>query len=102
MSAIDDIRVERTRQTTEEGWSEAHDDQHDSGELARAAACYAEHATDAHHVRVCRSGDPPSAWPWSKLWWKPSSRRRDLVKAGALIVAEIERLDRAEERAGKQ
>jgi hypothetical protein len=28
-------------------------------------------------------------------WWKPTNRRRDLVKAGALILAEIERLDRA-------
>ena len=28
-------------------------------------------------------------------WWKPTDCRRDLVKAGALILAEIERLDRA-------
>lgn len=35
-------------------------------------------------------------WPWSREWWKPKNPRRDLVKAGALIVAEIERLDRLE------
>ena len=35
-------------------------------------------------------------WPWLSSWWKPSTNRRDLVKAGALILAEIERLDRAE------
>lgn len=35
-------------------------------------------------------------WPWDESWWKPTNRRRDLVKAGALILAEIERLDRAE------
>ena len=33
-------------------------------------------------------------WPWSLDWWKPKDPRRDLVRAGALIVAEIERLDR--------
>jgi hypothetical protein len=34
-------------------------------------------------------------WPWDLKWWKPTTPRRDLVKAAALIVAEIERLDRA-------
>jgi hypothetical protein len=31
-------------------------------------------------------------WPWDKVWW-PSDRRRNLVKVGALILAEIERID---------
>ncbi|PCB37801.1 hypothetical protein CJT89_33510, partial [Pseudomonas aeruginosa] len=35
------------------------------------------------------------AWPWDEQWWKPSTARRDLVKACALALAEIERLDRA-------
>jgi len=41
-------------------------------------------------------GEPkaPKNWPWNAGWWKPSDRRRNLVKAGALILAEIERLDR--------
>jgi len=34
-------------------------------------------------------------WPWAEKWWKPKNERRDLVKAAALILAEIERLDRA-------
>jgi hypothetical protein len=34
-------------------------------------------------------------WPWHDDWWKPKDRRRDLIRAAALIVAEIERLDRA-------
>ena len=37
-------------------------------------------------------------WPWDPHWFKTSSRRRDLIKAGALILAEIERLDRMAER----
>ncbi len=55
---------------------------------ADAAACYA--STD----RDLRSG-VPFRWPWSSKWWKPKDRRRDLVRAGALIVAEIKRLERA-------
>lgn len=46
-------------------------------------------------VRVTSQDDPPRNWPWHRVWWKPSTRRRNLVKAGALILAEIERLDRA-------
>ncbi len=81
-----EIGAERLRQNREEGWTEEHDDEHDCNELADAAACYA-------------LGQPSQIieqlWPWSIDWWKPTDRRRDLVKAGALIIAEIERLDRA-------
>jgi hypothetical protein len=62
------------------------------GEMARAAATYAMVGS----AGVIDRGDgAPTTWPWSAQWWKPSDRRRDLVKAGALILAEIERLDRA-------
>lgn len=39
----------------------------------------------------------PPMWPraWDLERWKPKDRRRDLIRAAALIVAEIERLDRA-------
>jgi hypothetical protein len=41
----------------------------------------------------------PVRWPqgWAG-WWKPKLRRENLVRAGALIIAEIERLDRASRR----
>jgi hypothetical protein len=41
----------------------------------------------------------PEAWPenWSATWWKPKDRRQDLVRAGALVISEIERIDRASE-----
>lgn len=84
---VKDIRAERCRQIHEEGWEEEHDDNHTRGELADAAACYADTVTTRH---------PPSRWPWERQWWKPSgNRRRDLIKAAALLVAEIERIDRA-------
>ena len=108
MSAIDDIAAERARQISEEGWSPQHDDEHSHGEMAMAAACYAAgRPIRCEQIRPCgcRSvGECPhqafgptewrSAWPWDKRWWKPKDRRRDLIRAGALIVAEIERLDR--------
>lgn len=91
--AIADIASERQRQMSHEGWTTEHDDQHDCGELALAAAAYAHWAGKGNEAR---SESPrPAFWPWSMLWWKPTTLRRDLVKAGALIVAEIERLDRA-------
>jgi len=82
--AATDVLAERQRQVEAEGWTIEHDDQHRNGELATAAACYAE-----------PKGLYNFAWPWDREWWKPKDRRRDLVRAGALILAEIERLDRA-------
>lgn len=90
-----EIHDERCRQIVKEGWTTGHDDaHHDSGDLARAAAAYAWHASATERVRRTRADDPPPSWPWDVKWWKPKSRRRDLIRAAALIVAEIERLDR--------
>lgn len=95
MSVLDEIGKERTRQIAVEGWDASHDDlEHTNGELARAAASYAFHAGADDDDRQVNSGFAPPCWPWSGFW-KPSTRRRDLIKAAALIVAEIERLDRA-------
>ena len=100
MSAIEDIAAERERQILCEGWTTDHDDCHRQGEMARAAACYALHPFKWNIVIAGRRGKPERLlslkdfWPWSDHWWKPKDRRRDLVRAGALIVAEIERLDR--------
>ena len=108
MTGILDIAAERQRQIEQEGWTPEHDDQHTDGSLAAAAACYAmplkieidgfgvtisepDAETDELHAGV------PIGWPegWSFHWWKPKDRRADLVRAGALIAAEIDRLDRA-------
>jgi len=86
--AAKDVLLERERQQSVEGWTPEHDDEHSNGEMANAAAWYA--ATE-----LAEGDCPVDLWPWSELWRKRTSRRRDLVKAGALILAEIERLDRA-------
>lgn len=95
-----DVLDERARQVAVEGWDDIHDDMNDRSELAQAAACYALSGTPADEAVFIhgRWNDPRDLfWPrsWDREWWKPTDRRRDLVKAGALILAEIERLDRA-------
>ena len=90
IKALQDIKEERERQVNQEGWTTEHDDEHTDGSLAKAAACYARSSPEVHMY----NGPSIWTWPWDDKWWKPKNRRRDLVKAGALIVAEIERLDR--------
>lgn len=105
--AIHDVLTERRRQIKAEGWTTNHDDEHTDGSLAFAAACYAAHSgvesafhsgpEDDEHFDFLREVQDwvQGGWPWPRQWWKPSDCRRNLVKAGALILAEIERLDRA-------
>ena len=100
MSVLDEVAAERRRQLTTEGWTAEHDDGHVNGELAMAAACF---AVDDHLFRAeVRPSTGYAAatsyvplWPWDDAWWKPMDRRQNLILAAALIVAEIERLDRA-------
>lgn len=113
MVIISDILAERARQVRELGYTAEHDDVHIDSSLAMAAALYAAPeqlfiqrrliAGDAVHFM-----DP---WPWDRQADKrrrrhegglvpieelgPDIRRKQLVQAAALIVAEIERLDRA-------
>ena len=111
---IKEIASERERQIVGEHWSEDHDDAHKCGELAMAAAMYASPRKD---LVVIESQGPhgqvlADPWPWhsryamtgvrGRDWYKPKTRRRDLVRAAALIVAEIERLEREEDRSAPQ
>lgn len=109
-SALDEIAEERRRQIEVEGWTAEHDDRHDGYEMARAAGCYAMHAGNCHAwtgesysaaslppFTDLEAGEIP--WPWDIDWWKPKNPRRDLIRAAALIVAEIERIDRLATRA---
>lgn len=94
--ATDDVLAERQRQIEAEGWTVEHDDKHDAGELAAAGAAYALNAADQLHPYSQGDGgnEVPMCWMWDKQWWKPKNPRRDLVRAAALLIAEIERLDR--------
>ena len=90
------IMDERMRQIMQEGYGDAHDDEHANGQLTAAALSYAALAVaQAEGKDYIRSKMPPIWWPphWSPAFWKPSADPiRNLEKAGALIAAEIDRL----------
>lgn len=113
------IAAERRRQIEQEGWTPDHDDEHEDGSLALAAVCYASpepiYLCDIDGRATVRFVDP---WPdsWDSEWDKrseygnadetesgiadpgsytPEQRLDLLVKAGALIAAEIDRQKRA-------
>lgn len=98
------LRQRRDRSTGGEGWSVEHDNRHGGGELTAAAGVYALAAGRImadNRESILPTGPQaiPSNlaafWPWAATWWKPDGGvRRMLVKAAALIIAEIERLDR--------
>lgn len=87
------ITQERERQLSQEGWTAQHDDNHPQGHLALAGACYA-----LDFALYCRTAK--ELWPWDIEWWKPSKEAtipesiHELAKAGALIAAEIDKLQR--------
>jgi hypothetical protein len=90
MAGIDLIASERERQVAEEGWSADHDDTQTHGELAKAAAVYA---------MPWNGSWKQVTWPWEPrsirhTWGTREGRIRELTKAGALIAAEIDRLER--------
>lgn len=90
---INDVSAERLRQINEEGYNPEHDDEHGSGELAAAGASYAAFAS----LQLAEGSGPegvPAWWPFDPSEWNPSDTRRNLVVAAALIIAEIDRLDR--------
>lgn len=95
-TGIELIAQERQRQIEVEGWTEEHDRKWKNGELAKAAACYAIENTPEAEV-IIHLGNTDlynNAFPWDDEWWKPSSDPiRNLVKAGALIAAEIDRIN---------
>lgn len=86
-TGVELIALERTRQVECEGYTVEHDDEHVNGEMVYSAVAYALHA----------SGNPSveGYWPFGSCEWKPSDNPvRNLTKAGALIAAEIDRLQR--------
>jgi hypothetical protein len=91
-NGVELIAAERRRQIEVEGWTAAHDEEHEDGELAIAAACYALQPEQVASVNGI-AGPNQIRWPWEMEWYKRDDDRiRELVKSGALIAAEIDRL----------
>lgn len=97
-SGIELIAEERLRQVEIEGWTEQHDVQeHENQELLKAAICYAKAGFEGEDVDKIPKNNK---WPWERIAWKPKNANstenivRNLTKAGALIAAEIDRLQK--------
>lgn len=99
------VVVERLRQIQKEGFATIHDDRYSRGQLGAAAACYA--MPEACRRQCLGPGMAlnmiGALWPWGAEWWKPtpSNRIRELSKAGALILADLEREIRIRDGASK-
>lgn len=94
--ALRDVATERRRQIDAIGATPEHDDEHVNDEIAALACFYAMppaardwDATSTSYGATLGEAIKPIDWDV-----KVGDRRRELVKAGALILAEIERLDR--------
>lgn len=98
LKGINDVSTERLRQITEEGYGSSRDDSLHGGALGAAGACYAMHA--AWNISKTGTGETlsgtPVWWPFDPSSWKPEDARRNFVKAAALIIAEIDKIDRKE------
>lgn len=84
------IREERRRQIEVEGYDAMHDRHHTPQVLCRAAMGYALHEDSSKLV----ADAAVNLWPWDKEFYKPKDHLRNLVRAGALIAAAIDRLQK--------
>lgn len=107
MNGAELIAAERKRQVEVEDWKPEHDDSHTTGELALAAAVYAMPREDRNKY-ILNATVAEVFWPWGLEWFKPANsknpkaRIRELVKAGALLAAEIDRIKRQIDRLQRQ
>lgn len=99
MTGAELIAKERQRQIDKEGWTADHDDQHELEELAKAAAYYAyPPSTHPKKINYLTTFIEFFAWPvhWDLKWDKKDKhdRIKQLIIAGALCAAEIDRFQR--------
>ncbi len=87
-----DVQAERRRQVEVEGYHGFRDSHYTNYELSKAARAYIE--VSWHALSRGLPCKQPESWPW-RDGFKWSDGRTMLVKACALGLAEIERLDRA-------
>lgn len=96
-TGIELITEERQRQIEKEGWTPEHDDGHDGGELSMAAVAFAAHPTKVYTKEdFAERFDFRRVLPFGERGHFKKDELRNLVIAGALIAAEIDRIQRVE------
>ena len=85
MTGSDMIAIERKRQVEVEGYNARHDNNEQDGTLEKAAMAYL-------YSSVGNRKEGMKVWPGCLPFFKPKTQGRDLVRAGALIAAAIDRL----------
>lgn len=105
ISIFEEIEARRRKQVAK-GYDAAHDDEHALGEIALAAAAYAVVGNPINSGRSAFSNEDIALmlWPWALEQFTPwrvpqrtiAAERQNLVDAAAMLVAEIERLDRGD------
>ncbi len=85
--------IAHEREHQRQRWGDDHDDEHGNQELARAAVMY---AMPVNHRSALKT-----IWPFQQEFKPSQTRVGDLVKAGALIAAEIDRLQRKMDQDGE-
>lgn len=113
-TGIELIAAERERQVSGEGYVPEHDDAHKHGDMALAAALYATPVLLYKQIKNFNGVSFRDPWPWelecdkrprsgtcinpnSPFYLSMDERISQLTKAGALIAAEIDRLQRVKE-----
>jgi hypothetical protein len=99
-TGVELIAEERQRQIDIEGYNEEHDSQHKVSEFISAAGSYADSAVmyalkeEGATNDALTNGIPflKKSFVWGYDAFKPTGCLKDLIKAGALIAAAIDRL----------
>jgi hypothetical protein len=89
-TGIELINDERKRQIEFEGFTAECDSQYTKGELFYAGCCY--HSAARLREAGCDQGTPPTDWPFSPEYWKPTpdNRIKEIIKSGALLQAHVD------------
>lgn len=92
ISGVEMINIERDRQINELGYDYTNDCLYANNQLSDAAICYAMTPDTRDFENEEGASLNLAIWPWDDKYWKPApeDRVRELVKAGALIAAQID------------
>lgn len=91
---LNDIKTECRAQLSHEGWTPEDGDPRHPGDLALAAAAYAVAGSSEDDSDGTAPALSRLLWPWSAAELKPHDYRCNLVRAGALVLAELQRVER--------